>query len=107
MPLDNPNTVVIPAVEEKTFPHLWLSNIVVHAPSATSGRIRVETIPYNADTQEIGSGQDMVALDTSDLWTAVQEVPEVAAAMQAIFDSIEPLRAWIEAKKQETEQPSE
>lgn len=104
MALTNPQTVVIPAVEEKTFPHLWIYNILIHAPTTTSGRIKIETLPYNSDTKEIGSGKDMVAIETGDLWAAVAEVPEAALAMQAIFDAVEPLRAWKEAKQIEIQE---
>jgi hypothetical protein len=37
----------------------------------------------------------MVAIKTDDLWKAVNEVPEVAQAMGAIFNAVEPLRLWI------------
>lgn len=99
MPLTNPTPVIIPPVEEKQFPHLWLSNIIIHAPAIDRGRVVIETLPYNGTTYEIGSGQDMVSIQTDDLWSAVQEVPEVAQAMGAIFLAIEPLRAWIAAKE--------
>lgn len=98
MPITNPNPVSVPAVEAKTYPHLWLYNTIVHAPSTTSGRILIETLPYNADTQEIGSGSDMVAISTDQLWKAVSEVPEVAAAMQAILAAVVPLRTWIDTQ---------
>lgn len=99
MTLDNPNPVTEPAIEEKSFPHLWLYNILVHAPSVESGRIKIETLPYNSDTKEIGGGKNKLVIETSDLWAAVNEVPEVAQAMQSIFQAIEPLRTWIEEKQ--------
>ena len=99
MTLNNPNPVTEPAIEEKTFPHLWLYNILVHAPSVESGRIKIETLPYNSDTKEIGSGKNKVTIETNDLWQAVSEVPEVEQAMQSIFQAIEPLRTWIEEKQ--------
>jgi hypothetical protein len=36
----------------------------------------------------------MVSIQTDDLWKAVNEVPEVAQAMGAIFNAVEALRAW-------------
>ena len=99
MTLINPTPVVVDPTPSKEFPHLWLYNIRVHAPSVTTGSITIETLPYNSETQEIGSGSNMVSIQTNDLWNAVNEVPEVAQAMGAIFLAIEPLRAWIEAKK--------
>jgi hypothetical protein len=95
MTLTNPNPVVIPAQPEQTFPHLWLSDIVVSAPSTSEGMIYIRTLPYNQGTQTIGSNNDQVILQTHDLWRAVNEVPEVAQAMGAIFQAVEPLRAWL------------
>jgi hypothetical protein len=37
------------------------------------------------------------------LWKAVSEVPEVTAAMNAIFAAIEPLRAWCELQNTASE----
>ena len=99
--IPNPNPVVTEPVPVKEYPHLWLYNINIHVPSITTGRISVETLPYNSDTGEIGSGANMVTIQTSDLWDAVQEVPEVQAAMQSIFAALEPLRSWISAKEAE------
>jgi len=98
MALPNPNPTTTPPVEEKTFPDLWLSNISIKAPSLAAGAITIDTIPYNEEEQELGSGQDMVAITTDELWLAVQEVPEVAQAMGAIFAAIDPLRTWVDAR---------
>ncbi len=100
MPLQNTETLVVPATEEKTYPHLWLYNTIIHAPSIYSGRILIETLPYNSNTKEIGSGANMVPIATDKLWQAIDEVPEVKAAMDAIFAAVEPLRAWITAQNQ-------
>jgi hypothetical protein len=101
MPLENPNPIVVPQTPEKAFPHLWIYNIIVHAPSTTTGHITIETLPYNGDEQIIGEGRFVETIHTSDLWEAVNEVPEVAMAMGAIFNAIEPLRIWKLAKEQE------
>jgi hypothetical protein len=98
MPLENPNPVVVPQVSEKVFPHLWIYNINVHAPTVTTGRITIETLPYNNDEQIIGSGNFVESIHTDDLWGAVNEVPEVAIAMGSIFNAIEPLRKWVAEK---------
>jgi hypothetical protein len=41
----------------------------------------------------------MEAISTGRLWEAVEQVPEVAAAMHAIFSAVEPLRAWVAAQE--------
>ena len=99
--LPNPNPVVTEPVPVKEYPHLWLYNINVHVPTPTSGRVSIETLPYNSDTQEIGSGNNAVVIQTDDMWRAIQEVPEVAQVMASIFAAIEPLRNWIAEKEAE------
>jgi hypothetical protein len=95
MTLTNPNPVVIPPTPQQEFPHLWISDIVVHAPAVDKGFIHIETKPYNQDTKAIGDDSYRTAIRTDDLWRAVNEVPEVAQAMGAIFLAVEPLRAWL------------
>lgn len=95
MTLTNPTPVVIPPQPEQTFPHLWLSDIVVSAPSTSGGMIYIRTLPYNQDNQVIGNDDHQVILQTHQLWRAVNEVPEVAQAMGAIFQAVEPLRVWL------------
>ena len=100
MPIINPNPVVIPPTPEVTYPHIWLYNVMIHAPSIDTGRITVEALPYNADTQSIASGDYVQRMETDQLWKAVAEVPEVAAAMQAIIDAVVPLKNWIDLQNQ-------
>ena len=101
MALINPNPIEIPATEAKEFPHVWLSNIIIHAPSTTSGRITIECLPYNGNTKEIEEGKFMQSISTDNLWKALAEVPEVAQAMGAIFTALQPLKEWIELQNQE------
>lgn len=103
MPLPHPNPVEIPATEAKSYPDLWLYNIAVHAPTIASGNIRIETLPCNVEEGTIANGNHMVPIQTDNLWHAVEEVPEVEAAMHAIFSAVEPLRAWIAAHEPEPE----
>jgi hypothetical protein len=93
IPAQNPT--VIPSVSEKTFSDLWLYNINIHSPSINSGRIHIEAIPYNPDSQEIGPSSGLEVISTDLLFQAVYDVPEVGLAYQAIIDAIVPLREWI------------
>jgi hypothetical protein len=93
MALNNNQTIVIPATEEKQFPHLWLKNINISSKSLDRGHILISAAPYNSNTKEIGEGT-IKNISVDNLWKAVEEVPEVAAAMEAIFAAIEPLEAW-------------
>ena len=98
MAINNDEAVTVPAVvavPEKTFSHLWLTDIHVQAKTNTQGSLGIEAVPYNGDTGEVADNTVVDSIYTEDLWTAVQEVPEVAIAMQAIFNAVEPLKAWI------------
>jgi hypothetical protein len=95
MTITNPTPIIIPPTPQQEFPHLWLSDIVIHAPTAENGFIHIETRPYNQDTKAIGSHDYHTVIRTDNLWAAVNEVPEVAAAMFAIFQAVDPLRAWL------------
>lgn len=99
MTLTNPTPVVIPPQPEQVFPHLWLTDIIVASNKTTEGSIYIQTLPYNQETQTIGNRTDAAVIQTNDLWKAVNEVPEVAAAMIAIFEAVEPLRAWINSQQ--------
>ncbi len=98
MAINNETTVVVPAVTavpEKSFPHLWLTDINVQAKTTTLGSLNIEAVPYNGETGEVADNTAVDTIYTENLWLAVQEVPEVALAMQAIFNAVEPLKAWI------------
>jgi hypothetical protein len=93
MILNNEHPVIIPATEEKSFPHLWLKNIHINSDSVNRGMIMISASPYNSSTQEIGEGI-VKNIHIMDLWKAVNEVPEVAVAMKAILAAVEPLDSW-------------
>jgi hypothetical protein len=98
MTITNPTPIVIPPTPQQEFPHLWISDIVVHAPTVDNGFIHIETKPYNQDTKAIGDTAYRTIIRADDLWAAVNEVPEVAQAMFAIFQAVDPLRTWVNAK---------
>ena len=98
MPIEPENPIVVPAVPEKTYTEQWVYNLVVHAPTLTTGNVRIELLPYDPATQEIGPGTLNQPVYTDKLWEAVAAVPEVAVAFQAVIDCVAPLRTWIEAQ---------
>ena len=98
MLIPHPKPLEIPATPAKIFPHVWLYSVMARVPSMDSGSIRIETLPCNMETREIAGGDHMLPLETDDLWRAVAEVPEVAAAMGAILAAVGPLHAWIAAQ---------
>ena len=100
MPIENDTTVTIPAVpavEEKTYPHLWLTDIHIQAANTANGLVNIQAVPYDGNTGDVAKDVTPDVISSDNLWGAVQEVPEVALAMQAIFDAVEPLKAWIAA----------
>jgi hypothetical protein len=60
--------------------------------------VRIELLPYDPTTQEIGPGTLNQPVYTDQLWQAINEVPEVATAFDAVINCVGPLRSWIEAQ---------
>jgi hypothetical protein len=94
-------TITIPAVPQKTFGEQWVFNLVVQAPTPTSGSVSIELLPYNSQTGEIGPLDLSKSISTDKLWEAIQEVPEMATAFNAVIAAVPPMKAWIESKRQE------
>ena len=96
MPINSETITVVPPVTaaERTFPHLWLTEISIKSESLSEGELEISMVPYNANTQEIATDLATEFIRVENLWTAVSEVSAVEAAMVAIFDAIEPLKAW-------------
>ena len=105
MAIQPENPIVVPAVPQKTYTEQWVYNLVVHAPTLTTGNVRIELLPYDPTTQEIGPGTLNQPVYTDKLWEAVAAVPEVAVAFQAVIDCVAPLRTWIEAQNAPVPEP--
>lgn len=95
MPILNDTPVVIPAIQSKTFNELFIYNLIVHAPSISSGKVKIELLPFDSATGELGPFSEIQTLETEKLWTIVAEVPEVAAAFGAIINAIPAVKQWI------------
>jgi hypothetical protein len=100
MNIPSPNPIVFPAVPEKTYPHLWIKRLLLESNTLNDGKMEAEFLPYNANTQELGPSMFETKFSTTDLWAAINEVPEVAAAYGAILDSAAPMIAWLEQRNQ-------
>ena len=100
MPITNETPINIPAIPAKTFEELFIYNLVVHAPTPSSGRIRVELLPFNGSTGEFGPSERLQVLETNDLWKIVAEVPEVQIAFGAIINAIPAVKTWIKAQEE-------
>ena len=98
MAITNPNPLEIPATEAKSFHDIWLTEVRIYAPTPTTGGISIQTLPFNGSTGEIADRKHQKTIITNDLWLASSEVPEVAAAMQAVFAAVPALEAWLDSK---------
>ena len=103
----------VPAVAEKSFDSVWVRNVNIHCPQLNQsgnleGSINLELVPYDSTS---GSEALHITLDNEGVqylnvpnrangrktfWEAVNEVPEVATAMNAIIAAVEPLKTWAE-----------
>ena len=108
IPRDTP--YVVPARPEETFDSIWLRNINISVPDTaasgtTQGNIHIECLPYDADAEHIYTTADNEGVEylnvpnringRKSFWECVNEVPEVADAMDAIIAAIPALRTWI------------
>jgi hypothetical protein len=98
MPIIPEQPIVVPPVPGETFTEQWIYNLVVHSPAINSGRVQIQLLPFDPVAPKIGPGDLLENIESDKLWDAVAEVPEVAAAMQAVLDAVEPLRVWIAAQ---------
>lgn len=113
MAISRSSSFTVPAVQEKSFDSVWVRNINIHCPQLNEsgnieGNINLELVPYDSTS---GSETLHVTVDNEGVeylnvpnrangrksfWEAVNEVPEVATAMNAIIAAVEPLKAWAE-----------
>jgi hypothetical protein len=105
MALTAENSFIIPAISQKEYKELWLYNIVIHAPSSTSGKILIEALPYDATSGEIGPESGLKTISTERLFEVVSSVPEVQEAYFKILDAIIPLQNWINTHGELVEVP--
>lgn len=100
MPITPEQPIVVPPQAGVTFDQQWIYNLVVHSPTVDSGRVLIELLPFSASEHAIGSSQHLEVIQTDQFWKAAAEVPEVAAAMQAVINCVGPLRNWVKAQSQ-------
>ena len=101
MPINNTTPVIVPAVSatpELEYDQLWLTNIVIEARDQTVGQISIQAVPYSTLSGAFADTNDVILIQTDELWTAVAEVSSVGIAMDAIFTATTDLRTWIAAR---------
>lgn len=98
MPIETENPLVIPAESEKTLSQIWVSSLTVNVPTASDGSLYVQLRPYDAATGEIADEKYAKGMQLN-FWELISEVPEAAAAMQAVFDAIPAIEEYHDAKQ--------
>jgi len=113
MAISRSSSLTVPAIPEKTFDSVWVRNINIHCPQLDAegnngGQIHLELVPYDATE---GAEAIHLSLDNEGVeylnvdgmhdpektfWKCVNDVPEVAKAMEAIVSAVAPLKTWIE-----------
>lgn len=100
MPIQNQNPLTIPAEAEKTLAQTWVSELRVNAESASDGALYLRLLPCDSETGEIADSEHAKEIHV-DFWDLISEVPEAAAAMQAVFDAVPAIEAYHIAKQEE------
>jgi len=105
MLLPNQTPIETPAVAAKVYDKLHLYSLSAIHPTTDSGSITVELLPATADG-ELASG-DKVQRMSCPLYPALNEVPELAAAFNAVLAAIPATQAWLAAQQPQEDAPSE
>ena len=97
--LNNPTPITTEPVPAKVFDKLHVYSLSAIQPTADSGSITVELLPAT-ESGELASG-DKVQRISAPLYPAMSEVPELAAAFQAVLAAIPATQSWLNAQNQE------
>lgn len=99
MAIELEEPIVLEPRDLKVFPHLWLWKIIVDTPNDQVGTVSVYAYPWNANTNEqLTTSPEYI--ECRDIWKCAEEVPEVAAAIDAIIEAITPMKNWILTQQQ-------
>lgn len=99
--LNNPNPIQTEPVAAKTYDKLHPYSLSIMHPTPDSGSATIELLPMTSDG-ELATG-DKVQRMSCPLYPAINEVPELAAAFDAVLAAIPATQAWLAA--QATEEP--
>ena len=108
-PIPREESFVVPASAEQTFDSVWIQSINIFSPNTAEaapneGNINIQMLPYDAENKKVlvspdNEGATHIHVPNKvngrkTFWQAVDEVPEVKAAMDAILVAIPALRTW-------------
>jgi hypothetical protein len=100
--LTNPNPITVDPVPAKVFDKLHVYTLSAIQPTTDSGSITVELLPATADG-ELANGslvQKMTAPLNADI---MAEVPELAAAFNAVLAAIPATQAYLASQAEQPE----
>jgi uncharacterized protein YecA (UPF0149 family) len=99
--LTNPTPIETPAVAAKVYDRLHVYSLSAIQPTTDSGSITVELLPATADG-ELANGS-LVQKMTAPLSPEImQQVPELAAAFEAVLAAIPATQAYLASQQEET-----
>ena len=97
--------IIAPPREPKAFPILWIRNLQVQAhDTMAEGKLYLEIVPMAVDRELLPSAT--VEIQTDELFSIMEAVPEVAQAFAAILNCVKPLQAELQRRKEEKENES-
>jgi len=91
-------TFATPAVQAKSFDLAWIYNLSAHAPTTSSGSLRLELLPFDGAT--LGPSSGMVTFSSDKLFEVLAAVPEAAVAFEMITRAVPALLAYQKAREE-------
>lgn len=102
--LTNPTPITTEPVPAKVYDKLHPYSLSVMHPTPYSGSVTIELLPAT-DSGELADGSHVQRMSCP-LYPALSEVPELAAAFNAVLAAIPATQAWLAAQSTE-DAPSE
>lgn len=91
-----PEPIQLPS---KTYDSVFVQRLTVIATGPQTGSVFVELRPYNSATGEIAPEELTKKMETGELSLALEEVPEMLAAYNAVLTAVPPMQVWSEARQ--------
>jgi len=93
-----PKTVTVPPVEEKTFPDLFIAQLLIQSSPGGTMEATIRTVPYNHDTKEAGPESHQRLIHLRDLEAmaesrAAEGKPVLARALAGVVEAVDELLA--------------
>ncbi len=94
--------IIAPPVPPKAYPIVWIRNLQVQAHDPTGeGKLYLEIVPMAEDRELLHTAT--IQIQTDELFSIMEAVPEVSQAFGAILNCVKPLQAELKRRKEEAE----